>query len=1513
MLVSLSTGTKFDTYQSWAGVPGFGNGYDYGRYRVGDFNADGSSDLLFIGGDGLMQVAKSMGRDSRLEVIRNGLGGTVTAGYAIAADVPGAIAPLSSGPAPAWSTVPNAAPRFLVTGVTTHDGRLGHYTTQFAYSDARVVPGFIPDRRNAGFASMVVRDAQTGQYTTTFYNQVPGKEGTVSQVDDRTAANLLVKQILHTYEVVVPPDATGVEFVRETQELLRAYELGVFAFTQWTTTTYDDYGNARVKEQYADGLPTVSVTTTYANDTANWILGRVTRMTTTSGTTTLGDMSNGWVGNTLRTKSEWLNTNNSWVTTTMDYDLNGNVTSVTEPDAGDGIDRTTTTEFDPTYRAYPAMVVNALGQPTQKTYEADGQVRSVTDMNEQDVTTTYDTFGRKLTEVGPGSQRSEFEYRWYGDPNRQYNRIVTWVDGSRYQWREEYFDGSGFKYGVTSSGDCPSAWVVVDHEKDAAGRPHRTSQPYCFGDTSVSTTTEYDAAGRVSSITTPDGKVTAYSFTTAYAAITDANSKVTKKYFNARNKTTAVADPAGRTTVFGYDPLGRLTSITAPDNSITRVWYDSLNRRTRLEEPQVAASTYTYDAVGNVRSTTTRGRTTTFAYDALNRVYLKQPQGETPVTYTYDEAAYENGEGRLTTVVDASGTTHMAYSPTGKLKGFSRRIDGKDFSQAFAFDRADRMTQVTYPNGSLAEYRYTDGGGLYTVSLDGVTMVSWGDYDATGKPHFVSYGNGVETAYQYDGMGHLSALSTTKGANVLQDLTYDWYGRPNTSGLNLGSITDNRSSKLCSDGSNTDETQVYSYDDLYRITQADGVWGSKPYAYTVLGNPYTFGGLTTRTLNFTGQQVTSGTGLSNVTYDPATGNMTRKVLDGNDSEYGWTAEGLLAWVRTSGALTAMTYDGQGQRVKKVYTPSTSGMVTTTYIGSMYEKRSYSDGSPERHTIHLFGNGQLVASLTMAGNILTASSSNPNAWRAESAYGGLYDVKSVEGAAAKVLHLARAAAAHPKSGRVLGAVLLLPLAAWLLVAFASALLKRGFSARFSPSLRFACMGLVMTFGATACSGGSGGGVGGGAPDRLLITGDTRSGPPPGTHFYHRNHINSSSVITDSAGSEVSRYVYLPFGELAKQNSCGVDTVTAKFTGKELDEETNLYYYGARYYDPAIGRFLSPDTVLPSLTDAQLLNRYSYVRNNPIVYVDPTGHMPDFIGDVLNAVGNAVDYVASAVNRAADWIAGAARKAGDFIARAADSTWQMLKAFGSNPAALGIFIVALGVAIATGNAPAIVIIIKVVGSTLAAMAAQSIAMAAGVTNPTVLSIIGMAAGMAASGAGLSQFLKAGASYGLAYALGKAEAAIWGDKTAAALAPLNALAATLVVNGLAKTFSSRPAIAQQSLGETPNDGYGSGGDSGRMTKWGSMDATERLFYGVKTVIEMGGAMGIVITAIAGTLAFPVALAVGVVGALGMMAVGYQVMIDTTQPVYNPRLTAGRKRKRNRRRERWAPSAMRPCASAT
>jgi RHS repeat-associated protein len=85
--------------------------------------------------------------------------------------------------------------------------------------------------------------------------------------------------------------------------------------------------------------------------------------------------------------------------------------------------------------------------------------------------------------------------------------------------------------------------------------------------------------------------------------------------------------------------------------------------------------------------------------------------------------------------------------------------------------------------------------------------------------------------------------------------------------------------------------------------------------------------------------------------------------------------------------------------------------------------------------------------------------------------------------------------------------------------------------------------------------------------------------------------------------VKKIVLFAFGEC--RFSTGTIPTDKLFTGQRLDS-TGLYYYGARYYDPEIGRFISADIIVSNPANPQSLNRYSYCLNNPLKYVDPTGH-------------------------------------------------------------------------------------------------------------------------------------------------------------------------------------------------------------------------------------------------------------------------------------------------------------------
>ena len=104
------------------------------------------------------------------------------------------------------------------------------------------------------------------------------------------------------------------------------------------------------------------------------------------------------------------------------------------------------------------------------------------------------------------------------------------------------------------------------------------------------------------------------------------------------------------------------------------------------------------------------------------------------------------------------------------------------------------------------------------------------------------------------------------------------------------------------------------------------------------------------------------------------------------------------------------------------------------------------------------------------------------------------------------------------------------------------------------------------------------------------------------YYHPDHLGSSSYITNLDGEVVQHIEYVPFGEVFIEERNSIWNTPYLFNAKEFDEETGLYYYGARYYDPRLSLWISTD---PLQEKYPHINSYCYTANNPILFVDPDG--------------------------------------------------------------------------------------------------------------------------------------------------------------------------------------------------------------------------------------------------------------------------------------------------------------------
>jgi len=107
--------------------------------------------------------------------------------------------------------------------------------------------------------------------------------------------------------------------------------------------------------------------------------------------------------------------------------------------------------------------------------------------------------------------------------------------------------------------------------------------------------------------------------------------------------------------------------------------------------------------------------------------------------------------------------------------------------------------------------------------------------------------------------------------------------------------------------------------------------------------------------------------------------------------------------------------------------------------------------------------------------------------------------------------------------------------------------------------------------------------------------------------HSDHLGSATLTTDINGNRVGDLRYTPYG--VTRYEWGSIPTNRRFTGQRWDSVLGLYDYRARHYDPALGRFISADPLVPEPGNPQALNQYAYVYNNPLGYIDPTGHFSE----------------------------------------------------------------------------------------------------------------------------------------------------------------------------------------------------------------------------------------------------------------------------------------------------------------
>jgi len=1179
-----SQGDRFGALQGLFG--GFSLRTSDASFQVADANGDGLADpAVFRSATGSSEFALSTGATPDLLVgTTNGLGGATTIAYAPSTR-------LDNTGDDGLPDLPFMVP--VVTQAGVSDG-LGHtYATHYTYEDG-LFDG--PAKEFRGFRKVQAIDAE-GNLAETIFSQGQAKQGRPLSIETRDAfGKVLTHQDNQWGTLDLFP---GVQFTRLVETNAFTYD-GDATFKQTRTefTIYDTFGNLRKTIAHGD----VAITgdervtrTDYVYNQAAWIVGKPATIKVLSldgltkysertffydGNTsyTWDDLSSSWIPATpiatgqLTKEEEWLNPGTDPVTT-LSYDAFGNVTTVT-----DALGRVTTNTYDAT-GTYLTQIANTLGHTRTLAYDARfGQVVSSTDQNGVQTKTAYDALGRvtQTSFIDPATLAevitSKIEYDLVSRPLRTTTTVYAQANLQGPLTTYQFTDGLGRLIQTRTPAEDPAKQVVTGAlEFNSRGLVAKQWVPY-LSNTSASyvplsqepsasslaaVSYAYDAAGRLTTVTDPDGSATTTSYNDWSTTVTDALGHKTTRTSDAYGRLLKVEEYNGAevyTTTYAYDSLNNLTKLTDAKGNVTTIAYDQLSRKLSMTDPDMGVWTYTYDGVDNLKSQTdARGVKTSFTYDALNRLTQKSytiPTGSgipSPgaVTYSYDDSKTAFSKGRLTQITDGAGVSPFTYDALGRLTKETKKLDGTGYTIQRAYDLLGRLTTLTYPDGEKATYTYNAQGGIEAISLvpkkgAAQVVVSNLDYNAAGQVTKLAYGNGVVSDYSYNPQTlRLSSLLTRNASlATLQDFSYafDPVG-------NVTSITDRIRTA----------SQSFAYDDLNRLTFAQGSYGTFTYAYDPIGNMTNkegvnqFYGLAGGTKP---HAITSTSDGKTFAYD-ANGSRISQTAPAGTTTSTFDAESRLKQVTNPSGTTSFVYDGDGGRVKQ-----TTSAGTTRYLGEAYE---------------------IAPSLTTTKYV------------------------------------------------------------------------------FAGGLRLA------------------------AKDS---TGATR--------FYHTDHLGSSNVITDKTGAIVEVAEYTPYGSLSRRE--GSANVPQKFTGQRLDASTGLYFFNARYYDPTLGRFTQPDPFVQAPANPQTLNRYSYVLNNPLRYIDPSGYFFQFLIPILIAafVGGVVGGITSVASGGSFWkgagigaLTGATFTAGAMLAAAALPTLVGPAIAGSALGKLGISLVSIGTGGALSN--------------------------------------------------------------------------------------------------------------------------------------------------------------------------------------------------------------------------------------
>lgn len=692
------------------------------------------------------------------------------------------------------------------------------------------------------------------------------------------------------------------------------------------------------------------------------------------------------------------------------------------------------------------------------------------------------------------------------------------------------------------------------------------------------------------------------------------------------------------TTSFEYDGIQRLVRVTDTEGNVKTSTYDMGDRRTEVNHPASGITSFTYDALGNVQTKQTanlakEGKFITYDYDYQRLTGINYPDHpENNVKYYYGgRNASQNRIGRLMLREDGTGAIEYFYGKMGEVTKTRRTLIVPNQAIAtyvtqWTYDSHNRLLEMIYPDEEKITYSYNLGGQLEKVhgyKSYGYDYVSKIGYDKFEQRTYLKYCNGAETFYTYDPQRRrLQNLTVNSGGNTIMDNAYTYDAVSNVlSVVNGASVP--QSGKAGGQMAHT-----YTYDALYRLVSATGTYtgaDNKTASYTLAmgyDNMHRITSkrqiLTQNNVQFNGT-LNAGYDLS-YTYGTETGKKFQlaNVKDvnyrteetpsesenvNNNHAYGYDANGNLVYVNTSrtkkdgmadektaerklkwdeenrllasddnGFVTNYWYDADGERTVKTSGESDQVYVNSEFAGgrtntakfSLYVSPYLVANQGGRYTKHIYIGSQRVVS--KIGDFNSYGSDPRRIQYAGSETDGLsVDYKAKYTGQLQVIKDNYATFAVPYNGED--------------------------NNDYVDGKGFCCNDGSLEAAQTRALAR--------AAKNNFQEGDAYEKMQ---FYYHPDHLGSSSYITNLDGEVVQHIEYVPFGEVFVEERNNIWNTPYLFNAKEFDEETGLYYYGARYYEPRLGLWISCD---PEEENYPTFNSYCYTANNPIRYIDTDG--------------------------------------------------------------------------------------------------------------------------------------------------------------------------------------------------------------------------------------------------------------------------------------------------------------------